>query len=175
MLRDCALLVKVCYSALMQLWLPQDGDPRLLAEEGKERWAAHPRKEDVFASNLGNLLRVFPRQGTAEIAKRLSTKGYLTATAAGERRYVHQFVLEAFEGMGEGRTARRRNRDRTDNRLCNLYWSTARGKLGAAEKELLLHLLRADKLSHAEIARRFRTTSSHVAYYAKQAYTRPGP
>lgn len=148
----------------MQLWTPQDNiNPRHRAEEGREVWVEHSR--NCFVSNMGRVRDVTTRK---ELTVRTGSGRYPTVSLRDQgRRYLHQVVLEAFDGPGQGRTARRRNLDKEDNRLCNLYWSSARGRLSPTDKALLQNLLERG-VTQADIGRQLGIPSAHVAYYKKK-------
>ena len=101
----------------MKFWYPHEGlDPESMSARGEEVWSPHPYRPHVFVSNLG---QVYLRGRKKEP---YATLGYLRVTLHRDcRPYVHRLVLETFSGSARGR-ARRRSEDRSDNRLCNLYW-----------------------------------------------------
>ena len=51
--------------------------------------------------------------------------GYVTVCIAGKTYKLHRLVLEAFVGLRpEGYECDHKNRNKLDNRLCNLHWVT---------------------------------------------------
>lgn len=146
----------------MRIWAPHDGtDPRVLAEASEEVWVPHSKYPFVYVSNLGNVTR---RDGLAPIHE---VNGYLKATITKQiRPYVHRLVLEAFDGTSYGRQARRVNKDKKDNRLCNLFWAKTRGKMSLLEKQEIKMLADAG-LGLVEISRRVGREPSHVSYYLR--------
>lgn len=93
-----------------------------------EQWRLLPGSKITEISDAGRV-----RHARTKRVRRqsLSNNGYLkTNVTFGDRRkyaYVHQLVLLAFESARpKGHIARHINGDKTDNRLCNLEWSTRR-------------------------------------------------
>ena len=58
---------------------------------------------------------------------RLNHRGYLRVNPGGQPTQVHRLILEAFVGpRPEGMQCRHLNGDKTDNRIANLCWGTAK-------------------------------------------------
>lgn len=107
----------------MIIWAPHDSDARALSEKGVEVCTPHP--SGVFVTNMGRVF--FYHEGKDRYREvKLTKSGARGSLRAGisrtKRPLVQVLVLEAFEGKGAGRV-RRWNTDKTDNRLCNLYWA----------------------------------------------------
>jgi DNA-binding CsgD family transcriptional regulator len=155
----------------MRLYSPQDGtSPRLLSEQGVEVWTPALVGAGMFVSNLG-------RVATQAKPRRLqhnTVTGYVTVFVRGSgHAYVHWLVLCSFEGQQRGRV-RRLNKDKADNRLCNLAWSATR-ILSLAQREEIKTRLAAGEPTGL-IARSLGVSSAHVAYYRnKQKVTDSSP
>lgn len=92
-----------------------------------EVWCGIPGWPRYFVSNLG---RVKGPRGLKKLTP--DRDGYLRASLSrggkSHTRAAHRLVLQAFAG-GCGQHARHLNGDRTDNRLENLRWGTARDNM----------------------------------------------
>lgn len=103
----------------MKLYAPHEGiSARDLAESGQEVWAPTFVGRRTLVSNLGRLFT--EDRGAWEPSPR--KHGYPQPYVRGHgRAYLHWLVLCSFEGRQDGRVVRQ-NKDKTDNRLSNLFW-----------------------------------------------------
>ena len=97
-----------------------------------ERWAKYKGLDGVMVSDCGRVMK------DGEIVKP-SIKGghgYFRVFLCGKKLYVHRMVLETFKEQPVGKNyANHKNHNKTDNRICNLEWSTNRENMLLAARE----------------------------------------
>jgi len=71
--------------------------------------------------------------------------GYAVVVLSGRQEYVHRMVLYAFTGI-LGEEANHLNRNKLDNRLCNLEWVTPKQNLQHYYRSLITEMEAAGQL-----------------------------
>ena len=139
--------------------------------DAEERWLAIAGYEGFYeVSDQGRIRTSYRRPGTGEFGHKHNT-GYLGRKLCKDGRvqfrFVHQLVLEAFVGpRPNAAQAAHSNGVRTDNRLSNLRWATA--KENAADRERHGNTARGERhgnavLTEDDVQHIRRSTKTHVA------------
>lgn len=95
-----------------------------------EIWKDLPDLPKYQASNLGRVRSFNNRWGEVKnpriIKPALSWRGYLKVHLKGKNLFVHRLVISAFKGDEPQKQVAHKNVIRTDNRISNLRWVTAK-------------------------------------------------
>lgn len=141
-----------------------------LAQEQVEVWVPF---QNLLVSNMGQVMRARRWLGDVDSihnAKYVQVIPHrrgkaLAVSVRGQVEYVHRVVAVAFAFASPAAQIYHINRDKADNRLCNL--KVGRPRLTETEKDSLLQMLQAGR-PVSEIARAFQTTTAHIAHYKRR-------
>lgn len=120
----------------------------------KELWKPIKGYSNYIVSNLGNVKRLYTRSELI-LKPQLTKWGYLRVQLSKNHKYkkftVHRLVLETFNPILNKLQVNHINGIKTDNRLCNLQWVTAKQNIIHSFKNKLRTMTKGESCSWAKL------------------------